>query len=264
MSKIVAEVVQVIWKVLQPLHMKITDVDDFKRIADDFYNIWNFPNCIGSIDGKHVRINCPAHSGSMFYNYKQFFSIVLQGLVDANYKFISIEVGGYGKQSDGGTFRSSSLFLQLSTGGLQIPNDQALPNSDITVPYVMIGDEAYPLLPNLLKPYSRENLQTDEAYFNSRLSRARRTVECAFGIIYSKWRVLGTSIQTSVELADDIVKCICLLHNLTINKEGIEHNLKEIKHFPPITLSNRPTGRPDNGAKKIRNLFKLYLCKNPL
>lgn len=42
----------------------------FMSIANDFNDKWNFPNCLGAIDGKHVAINCPANSGSLFYNYK--------------------------------------------------------------------------------------------------------------------------------------------------------------------------------------------------
>jgi hypothetical protein len=157
--------------------MKILSDHDFRKVAEDYYKIWNFPNCIGCIDGKHVIIYCPAHSGTMFYNYKSYFSIVLQGLVDANYKFLNIDVGGYGKQSDGGTCRSSALFLHLSDGRLNIPNESNLSFSDITVPHVILGDEAYPLLSNLLKPYGRQSLDADKEYFNARLSRARRTVE---------------------------------------------------------------------------------------
>lgn len=244
-SKIIREILKVIWEILQPLHMKIPDEQDFRKVAHDYYNIWNFPNCIGSIDGKHIRLNCPAHSGTMFYNYKKYFSIVLQGLVDAHYRFINIDVGGYGKQSDGGTFRSSALFLYLSDGRLNIPPESALPYSDITVPHVIIGDEAYPLLPNLLKPYSRQQLDADKEYFNARLSRARRTVECAFGILYSKWRILGTAIQTSTDVADDIVKCICLLHNIIIDKEGIEHHLQETSTVKPRHVGLGNTGRPN-------------------
>ncbi|GFO46008.1 hypothetical protein PoB_007251300 [Plakobranchus ocellatus] len=77
--------------------------DTFKTMAADFFDTWNFPNYVGAIDGKHVRVKCPANSGSMFYNYKNYFSVVLQAAVDASYKFIAIDVGGYGKQSDGGT-----------------------------------------------------------------------------------------------------------------------------------------------------------------
>lgn len=46
----------------------------------------------------------------MFYNYKQFFFIVWQGVTDANYQFIAVDIGGYGKQSDGGTFQASDLY----------------------------------------------------------------------------------------------------------------------------------------------------------
>lgn len=267
-SQIIREMLKIIWETLQPLHMKIPREHDFRKIADDYYNIWNFPNCIGSIDGKHIRIKCPTHSGTMFYNYKNYFSIVLQGLVDAHYRFINIDVGGYGKQSDGGTFRSSALFLYMSDGRLKIPKESALPGSDITVPFVFVGDEAYPLLPNLLKPYARLQLDADKEYFNARLSRARRTVECAFGILYSKWRILATEIQISPDVADDIVKCICLLHNIIIDKEGIEHNIKERTMNKPANITadttSRSTGRPNQAAENIRKLFKTYLCRNPI
>ncbi|CAH1962620.1 unnamed protein product [Acanthoscelides obtectus] len=179
--------------------MKIPTEQQFTQIAKEFYDKWNFPNCLGAIDGKHIRIKCPHHSGSMYYNYKNYFSIVLQAVADANCKFVTIDVGGYGKQSDGGTFRSSSLFHLLDTGRLNVPPDSVLPSSAVEAPYVFIGDEAYPLLRNLLKPYNRRNLDVDREYFNMGLSRARRTVECAFGIINAKFRILWKPIEISPE-----------------------------------------------------------------
>lgn len=74
---------------------------DYEQVAKRFYEIWKFPHCIGALDGKHCRIKCPAHSGSMYFNYKKTFSIVLQGVADDHYKFLFIDVGGFGKQSDG-------------------------------------------------------------------------------------------------------------------------------------------------------------------
>ena len=145
---------------------------------------------VGCLDGKHVRLICPANSGSMFYNYKQHFSLVLQALVDAKYKYIVVDVGGYGKQSDGGTYLAYDLFNFIEQELIKFPAPDMLPHSQIEAPFVFFADEAYPLLPYLMKPYKREGLTETKRMFNDRLSRARKTVECAFGITYSKWRIL--------------------------------------------------------------------------
>lgn len=66
-------------------------------VAEQFYSDWQFPNCVGAIDGKHIKIRCPPKSGSLFFNYKQYFSIVLLASCDAQYKFTWVDIGQYGK-----------------------------------------------------------------------------------------------------------------------------------------------------------------------
>ena len=66
-------------------------------------------------------------------------------MVDANCKFSIIEVGGYGKQCDGGTFASSMLYKMKNSRELKFPEDTALPNTAFVMLYVILADEAYPI-----------------------------------------------------------------------------------------------------------------------
>ena len=79
------ETLDAIYKVLQPVYLKVPNQNEWKSIAKDFMNNWQFPLCLGAIDGKHISIRAPPKSGSKYYNYKSFFSIVLMAVVDANY-----------------------------------------------------------------------------------------------------------------------------------------------------------------------------------
>ncbi len=61
---------------------------EWSTIADLFSQKWQFHHALGSLDGKHVAIRCPKKRGSLYYNYKGFHSIVLLGLVDADYQVL--------------------------------------------------------------------------------------------------------------------------------------------------------------------------------
>ena len=73
---------------MHPIYLKPPTEDDWKQIEHHFETRWNFPNCVGAIDGKHVMMKAPPNSNSLFFNYKNYFSIVLMALVDADYRFI--------------------------------------------------------------------------------------------------------------------------------------------------------------------------------
>ncbi len=185
----------------------------WKNIANDFHRMWNFPNCIGAMDGKHVNIQAPPNSGSMFYNYKKAFSVVLLALVDAHNNFIVVDVGAYGKSSDGGVFANSKLGKALNQGSLNVPANSRIPNTAIEVPYVIVADEAFPLKTYLMRPYPGVNLDDRKREFNYRLSRARRTSENTFGILVQTFGLYNRRIQAFPEHLDYLILSTCLLHN---------------------------------------------------
>ncbi|XP_066453435.1 uncharacterized protein [Eleutherodactylus coqui] len=202
-----------IWQKLQPIVMPSPTEDTWQRVAAGFQDVAKFPNCIGAVDGKHVRVLQPAHSGSKFFNYKKFFSIVLMAVADAHSKFVCIDVGAYGSTGDSRVLRTSQIGMQILRDGVTLPAPQPFPGTTHPVPFVMVSDEAFPLMPNLLRPYPRRGLNARKRIFNYRLSRARRVVECAFGIMVSQWRVLGTTLLVDPNTVDDLVKACCVLHN---------------------------------------------------
>jgi hypothetical protein len=87
--------------------MPVPSTEQLERVKPDFFTHWNFPSCVGTIDGKHCRVNCPPNTGTLYYSYKK--SSVLQGVADAEYNVITVEVGRRVMQSDSGTFSASTL-----------------------------------------------------------------------------------------------------------------------------------------------------------
>jgi hypothetical protein len=70
------------------------------------------------MDGKHVRIKMPSGGGSLFYNYKHFFSILPLALVGAKYCFILVDVGAVRKSSNSNVFKNSNIGRKLELNQL--------------------------------------------------------------------------------------------------------------------------------------------------
>lgn len=234
---IVEETTAAIWKKLRPVFLPTPTVESMQEVAKNYYSKCNFPNVIGAIDGKHIRIKCPDNSGSDFYNYKQFFSIVLQAVADSDLRFIAAEVGAFGKESDGGIFARSDSKMLYERMSLLL-GKKMLPDNSGNLPFFLIGDAAYPLKEYLMTPFSgpvREECNT----FNYRLSRARRCVEYAFGMLAVKWRVLYTTINTKLSNTENIVLACVALHNAIITLEGTMDNTHEIEYFDDSNARER-------------------------
>lgn len=193
-----------------------------------FYDKWDFPNLVGAVDGKHVHMRAPANSGTEYYNYKKHFSLNLMAVVDADYKFLMVDVGQMGSVSDGGVWDASEFGSGWSRNLINVPPPSALPNTDINLPYLLIGDEAFPLKPNFMRPYPGRDINNNmfKRRYNYRLSRARRVVENAFGILANRWRFLFTPVDAKPENLTSMIYAACILHNMLCS-------LSDYTYVPP-------------------------------
>ena len=127
--------------------MPIPNTEKWLEVAERFHALCNVPNCIRSLDGKHIRMKAPPNSGSAYINYKGYYSIVLLALVDADGLFLTIDVGEYGRNSDGRGLQVSALgqAIQLQREDLNLPEPSPFPGETRPVPYYFVADEAFPL-----------------------------------------------------------------------------------------------------------------------
>ncbi|GFU18669.1 DDE Tnp4 domain-containing protein [Trichonephila clavipes] len=123
-------------------------------------------------------------------------------MVDADYCFTYVDVGGNGRANDSAVFRNSSLNIAMENKAIGFPED-----------HVIIGDDAFPLRPDLMKPFSKHGLSDEEKIFNYRTSRARRVSENAFGILAWRFRVFSKAIELKPDTIDRVILAACSLHN---------------------------------------------------
>lgn len=238
-SHLVKDTLRAINKHMVPIFIPPPTHESLKENALEFSRKWNFPHCVAAIDGKHVRLVCPKKSGSLFFNYKEYYSIVLLAMVDANYKFVAVDVGSYGKEGDSGIFSKSIMGRQVDSG-VFFPPDEPLIGLDKPMPYVIVGDEAFRLHKHVMKPYTKPaaNADKNKAIFNYRLCRARRVSENAFGILCQIFRVFFSPIAIKPGTCDTLILAACALHNL-LRSGYMEKHAKPHYEYDP---EEPPTG----------------------
>uniref|UniRef100_A0A1B0DG73 Uncharacterized protein n=1 Tax=Phlebotomus papatasi TaxID=29031 RepID=A0A1B0DG73_PHLPP len=284
LCKIIPETCEAIFNSLREDFLKFPESEDeWKEKASQFSVLWNFPHCLGAIDGKHIAIRPPPDSGSFYYNYKKFNSLVLMAIADANYNFIMVDIGTNGRVSDGGVLQQTQFYKLLEEKKLNIPEpEQLIIGKDIKFPYIFAGDDAFPMRTDLLKPYkplSGQFLTRDQTVFNYRLSRARRVVENAFGILANRFQVLQKTISLPPETVETIVLACCTLHNFLRQTSGHSYPPPELVDHENLITGNIISGswrndpqlepldasnssmQSSNTAKQVREKYMKYFLE---
>lgn len=260
--EIIFEVCLAIWTNMKHTAFPAMTEERWNNISNGFEKNANFPNCIGAIDGKHIRVKKPNKSGSLYYNYKHYFSIVLLAVCDADYKFTCIDVGAYGKCSDSSIFKNSILYKKLINTNLRIPEKKPISANGIPMPYVIVGDEAFGLSENLMRPYGGRTLTDKRRIFNYRLSRARRYIECTFGILTNKWRIFHRPLDVREELAIAIIKACCILHNFVRDRDGYKFSDTLYVASDLEEIPQDRTSRSSRSSASYRDLFADYFMND--
>nr|XP_033957400.1 protein ALP1-like [Pseudochaenichthys georgianus] len=178
-------------------------------------------------------------------------------LVDADYRFRVIQVGDFGRTSDGGKYAGSDLGKGMETKTL--PTRTSLPGAAHLgeMPFVMVDDAAFPLEPYLMRPYPGKNLTHQKRMFNYRLSRARMVVENAFGILASRCRIFHRRIKLHPKNVDTLVVAGCILHNFLLapseNQRFLDEEEQKGRQMAP--MRNMGGNRPSRDACNVREAF---------
>ncbi|CAI6357513.1 unnamed protein product [Macrosiphum euphorbiae] len=173
--------------------------NDWLNIAKGYFEKTQFPN---TVDGKHIRIECPKSS-----------------------------------ESDCNVFKTSTFGKKLYGDKLNFPPEQCLPNDEfgspqVTTIFVLVTDEAFALHNNLLRPFPGRTLNDKRRIFNYRSSRARQYIECTFGIMSKKWPVFQTNILVEPDAAVIITKGSSFMESVQRRGVGnIQKNAKDVREY---------------------------------
>lgn len=227
---------------------------EIDNICQRFFTIAKFPRCVGAIDCTHVRIRSPGGPNAEVYrNRKQFFSINVQTVCDADLRIQNIVAHWQGSAHDSNIFRRSNIRRRFESG--EFGNK------------VLVGDSGYGIRNYLITPLSNPTTHAEEL-FNEAQIRTRNPVERSYGVWKRRFPILSTGINTRIASAESIIVATAVLHNIAIHFREVEpyvtteeERLINLTNFQanPLGTSNR-ANRPEQLMRNTLINYFAALC----
>lgn len=252
-NEVTKAIVENLWEECVTKHMPKSE-EEFKKKMMDMEELWQFPCCWSALDGCHIPIKCPPRGLQLckeYYNFKNFYSIVVMGMVDSNYRFMWGTCGFPGNSHDAIILQSTQLWADIKEHEL-IPNI-GKKIGEVLVPPLVLGDSAFPFKTWLMKPYSNAVLTPKQRYYNYRLSRARMVTEGCYGQLKGRRRVLLRKCESSKEEVKTATLACMVLHNVCIDR-GETLSKKLDLTLDPVTNQRRDRNR-------IREILQMLPCE---
>jgi hypothetical protein len=202
-SPLLWEFVSAVLEELKSIYVRPPSTEEhLQKLADDFQKIRGILGVIGAIDGSHIPVSKPKEWAPDYYNRKGFYSVLLQGVVDAQSKFWDYDIGWAGSLHDYNLFKRTDVFRGLLGGQFGA--------------YALLGDAAYQPRSYMLTPFlgSKEGLSREQYFWNFIQSSSRMPVECAFGILKMRWACLLLRLDLEIHFLVDVVAACIVLHNM--------------------------------------------------
>ena len=186
-----------------------------------------------------------------------------------------VDIGQTGSGSDAGVFNESPFKAAIEAGTLNLPEADPVPYGNQPVEYFLVGDDAFALKTWLMKPLPLRNMTHQQRVYNYRLSRARRVVENAFGLLAARFRCLLHTLPLATDRVIKITHACSVLHNFlrlrnptvdvaTLDQEDPQHNHEIIPgswrqdaQLPDMELLY--CGNTSRAAKEQRNYLMEYV-----
>ncbi|KFM71354.1 putative nuclease HARBI1, partial [Stegodyphus mimosarum] len=258
-SIIIEKVSQAIMKLL-PHYLKVPDSSTIKENIKEFEQKWGFPQCAGVLGSIHIPLrtsNLPENA-SDYINSDSGHSMILQGIVDASYKFWDINAGWPGSVPESRVLTSSTIWLKGQDRNLFPDYSRQIANVDI--PVFILAGSSYPLSHWVIRPFLNESESEKEKIFNEKFTFAYNASEIAFKRLKARWNCLVIGNICSIEVFPMVITACCILHNMCeINKEMMfdEWIVKAEQHYKqPIPFPCNTVIGPQ--AENIREAVKEY------
>jgi len=168
--------------------------------------------------------------------------------------FLDVAAGFPGSMHDSRVLRNTAIYAKAERGDI-LANGPMFRIGQLSIQPYLIGDSAYPHAPWLQKPYPEGTIDPAEIQFNGELSAARVKVECAFGVLKGRWRILKEIEESNVTNISKIIMACAVLHNFCIE---IGDNW-DMEDPPDDDNPPNPNNNVVRDAENIREILKDYL-----
>ena len=213
---------------MYPLYVKTPNTLQDLRACEKEYREAGFPGCVGSTDATHIpleKVSFALRQGHL--GYKMSCTARTYNLtVNHRRQILHSTTGHPGRWNDKTQVRFDSFMTELQNGALnstmsfELRNQHSKNTRAIKGAYVIV-DNGY-LNWSTTVPPMKNSCNRSEIRFSQWLESLRKDVECTFGILKGRWRVLKSGIRVhNTEVADNIWLTCCALHNLLLDVDGL-------------------------------------------